>query len=164
MTSYILIRLTDPETDFTEYLITKDLQTTLDYLSLLLKSGSIITDPLINYLKKHNKKFYDLEREIIAHSPSLEEINSLLIDFRNKSTIPEDTTSSSSLSLPVVEVVVSNKEKKVVNKEATDSVAIPKVEVETSTTSSSSELESTTNKPTEYKIKKKGRPLKKIPS
>lgn len=82
---YFLIKLNDPETDFVDYLVTKDLQKSLEYLSnVQMSESSKYGNSITSYLKNNRKKFYDLSREEIFQNECLEQVNAFLFNLKNK--------------------------------------------------------------------------------
>lgn len=94
---YTLYKFEDKSTNFVNYLITKNIQQTLGYLSQLYNARNKASK-LVAYLLTHNKKFYDLEKTILFQSDSLEEI----MLYKNKLEDPsfEKRVTKSSSSIP----------------------------------------------------------------
>lgn len=74
-----------------DYLVTKNLQQTLDYLSQLQNSqSSNYGNTITNYLIERKKKFYDLTKESVFEHESLEVVNTFLFNLKNNPSIIDD--------------------------------------------------------------------------
>jgi hypothetical protein len=129
---YHLIKLSDPETEYTDYLVTKNLQQTLDYLSQLQNSrSSNYGNSITNYLIERKKKFYDLTKESVFEHESLEVVNTFLFNLKNNPSIIDDAVKEAK------EKVKAELVKKIIQEEevspSLDEVELKVVEEEVST-------------------------------
>jgi len=79
---YKLYKIEDNTTGFIDYIITKDIDKTMEYLLGLFKQNNHQNN-IIQYLIKNRKKFYDLQKTIIFQSDDLENVNKFYYDLIN---------------------------------------------------------------------------------
>lgn len=106
---YLLLELKDTETNFVDYIVTKDIQKTFQFINSILLKEIDYKNKLTDYLLQSNKRLSSLKHEVLFSDYSLLKVNNFLANIiaEGKVETPSNATVVSDfVKEPVVQEVV----------------------------------------------------------
>jgi len=75
---YLLLLIKDSDSGFVDYVVTKDIQKTFEFINSVVSKQSDYTSKLTSYLISSGKRLIDLQHEVLFSDASLLNVNNFL--------------------------------------------------------------------------------------